>query len=56
MHQYALVEDGITIHSSPQMEWNQVSVDDWSQHVGGHQRLLTHDGYQIPLNMCHGLA
>jgi hypothetical protein len=30
MYQYALVEDGMTIHSSPQMEWNQVSVDDWS--------------------------
>ncbi len=30
MHQYALVEDGISSHSSPQIEWNQVSVDDWS--------------------------
>jgi hypothetical protein len=37
MHQCALVEDGTTIHSSPQMEWNQVSVDDWSQCVGGQQ-------------------
>jgi hypothetical protein len=30
MHQYALVEDGMSIHSSLQKEWNQVSVDDWS--------------------------
>jgi hypothetical protein len=30
MHQYTLVENGMTIHSSPQMEWNQVSVDDQS--------------------------
>jgi hypothetical protein len=37
MHQYALVEDGTTIHSFLQMEWNQGSVDDWSQHMGGHQ-------------------
>jgi hypothetical protein len=57
MHQqYALVEDGTTIHSSLQMEWNQVSVDDQSKHMGGHQQILTLDGYQIPLNMCHGLA
>jgi hypothetical protein len=56
MHQYALMEDGTTMHSSPQMEWNQVSVDDWSQHVGGHQHLLPLNGYQILLKMCHGLA
>jgi hypothetical protein len=56
MHQYILVDDGTSIHSSPQMEGNQVSVDDWSQYVGGHQCLLTLNGYQIPLNMCHGLA
>jgi hypothetical protein len=38
MHQYgALVKDGMTIHLSPQMEWNQVSVYDWLQCVGGHQ-------------------
>jgi hypothetical protein len=55
MYQYALVEDGMTIHSSPQMEWNQVSVDDWSW-VGGHQCLLTLDGYQRPLNMHCGQA
>jgi hypothetical protein len=50
------VKDGMTIHSSPQMEWNQVSVYDWLQCVGGHQQLLALDGYQIPLNMHHGLA
>jgi hypothetical protein len=38
------------------MEWNQVSVDDWSKHIGGHQRILTLDGYQIPLNMHCSLA
>jgi hypothetical protein len=37
MHQYALMEDGMSIHLSPQMDWNQVSVDDWSQCMGGHQ-------------------
>jgi hypothetical protein len=46
----------MSIHSSLQKEWNQVSVDDWSWHVGGHQQLLTLDGYQILLNMCRGLA
>jgi hypothetical protein len=52
----ALVEDETTIHSSPQMEWNQVSFDDWLQYVGGHQQLLTLDGYQIPINMHHDLV
>jgi hypothetical protein len=28
MHQYALVEDGMSIHSSLQKEWNQVSWQD----------------------------
>jgi hypothetical protein len=37
VNQYALMEDGTMIHSSSQMEWNQVSVDDQSKHVGGHQ-------------------
>jgi hypothetical protein len=31
MHQYALMEDGMTIHSFLQMQWNQVSVDDQSK-------------------------
>ncbi len=51
MHQYTLVEDDASVHSSPQMEWNQVSVDDHSWHVGGHQWLLMLYEYQIPLNM-----
>ena len=55
MHQYALSGKGHLIHSSPQLEWNSVEVDDKSRRVGGLQRILTLDGYSLPLNIRRGL-
>jgi hypothetical protein len=37
MHQYAHSGKGHSIHSSPQLEWNRVNVDDKSAQVGGKQ-------------------
>jgi hypothetical protein len=37
MHQYAHSGKGHSIHSSPQLEWNGVNVDDKSARVGGKQ-------------------
>jgi hypothetical protein len=55
MNQYAHSGKGHSIHSSPQLEWNQVDVDDKSRHIGGKQCLLTLDGFSIPLNIRRGL-
>jgi hypothetical protein len=35
MNQYAHSGKGHSIHSSPQLEWNQVDVDDKSRRVSG---------------------
>jgi hypothetical protein len=37
MHQYAHSGKGHSIHSSPQLEWNGINVDDKSARVGGKQ-------------------
>jgi hypothetical protein len=37
MHQYAHSGKGHSIHSSPQLEWNGVNIDDKSARVGGKQ-------------------
>jgi hypothetical protein len=55
MNQCAHSGKGHSIHSSPQLEWNQVDVDDKSRRVGRKQRLLTLDGFSIPVNIQCGL-
>jgi hypothetical protein len=55
MHQYAHSGKGHSIHSSPQLEWNGVDVDDKSARVGGKQRLVTFDSFSIPINIRRGL-
>jgi hypothetical protein len=55
MHQYAHSGKGNSIHSSPQLEWNGVNVDDKSARVSGKQRLVTFDGFSIPINIRCGL-
>jgi hypothetical protein len=55
MHQYAHSGNGHSIHSSPQLEWNGVDVDDKSARVDGKQRLVTFDGFSIPINIRRGL-
>ena len=44
---------GHTIHSSRQIEWFKISVDDRSVQVSGKQRICTIDGYAMPLT-CRG--
>ena len=46
---------GHSIHSSPQLEWSGVDVDEKSARVGGKQRLVTFDGFSIPVNVRRGL-
>ena len=53
MNEYAYYGKGHSIHSSGQIEWHTNSVDDKSFQVGGQQRIITIDGYSIPL-MCKG--
>ena len=56
MNQYASVRTGKTIHSCAQIEAFGHIIDDKSIKVGGKQRLITPDGYVIPLQVCNGLV
>ena len=53
MNEYAFYGRGHSIHSSGQIEWYTNTVDDKSVQVGGQQRIVTIDGYSIPL-VCKG--
>ena len=54
MNEYTYYGKGHTIHSSGQVEWLTNTVDDKSVQVVGQQRIITIDGYSIPL-MCKGV-
>ena len=53
MNEYAYYGKGHSIHSSGQIEWHTNNVDDKSVQVGGQQRIVTIDGYSMPL-VCKG--
>ena len=53
MNEYAYYGRGHSIHSSGQIEWHTNAVDDKSVQVGGQQRIITIDGYSMPL-VCKG--
>ena len=53
MNEYAYYGRGHSIHSSGQIEWYNNTVDDKSVQVGGQQRIVTIDGYSMPL-VCKG--
>ena len=53
MNEYAFCDRGHSIHSSGQIEWYTNTVDDKSVQVGGQQRIVSIDGYSIPL-VCKG--
>ena len=53
MNEYAYYGRGHSIHSSGQLEWYTNTVDDKSVQVGGQQRIVTIDGYSMPL-VCKG--
>ena len=53
MNEYAYYGKGHSIHSSGQIEWYTSIVDDKSVQVGRQQRIVTIDGYLMPL-VCRG--
>ena len=57
LHQYAYLGQGKTIHSSGQMEHHGIDVCDKSKKIkSGKQRIVTIDGYTIPLAVRDGLV
>ena len=56
LHQYAYLGQGKTIHSSGQLEHYSIEVDDRSRVVKGKQRIVTLEGYKIPLQVRDGLV
>jgi hypothetical protein len=55
-YQYAYHPEGKTIHSVPQLESFDLTVDGKSRRKGGKQRIVTPDGWVIPLQIRNGLA
>ena len=53
MNEYAYYGRGHSIQSSGEIEWYANIVDDKSVQVGGQQRIVTIDGYSMPL-ICKG--
>ena len=56
MSQYAHKPDSKTIHSKSQIESFGSLVHDSAVSAGGHQVIVTHEGYVIPLHVCNGLC
>ena len=55
-HQYALMQDGKTIHSPIQWEHYKATVNDKSPHVTGQApHILLVEGYRIPIRIRNGL-
>ena len=52
-NEYAYYGRGHSIHSSGKIEWYTNTVHDKSVQVGGQQRIITVDGYSMPL-VCKG--
>jgi hypothetical protein len=55
-HQYAYYAQGKTIHSVAQLENFDILIDSRSRKKGGKQRVLTPDGWVIPLHIRNGLT
>jgi len=55
MNQYAHAGKGHTIHSSPQMEYYGLSVEEKSRKVGGLQQITTNDSFVFTINIRCGL-
>jgi len=55
MNQYAHARKGHTIHSSLQMEYYSLNVDEKSRKVRGLQRITINDGYVFTVNIRCGL-
>ncbi|KAL7580009.1 hypothetical protein ACA910_004998 [Epithemia clementina (nom. ined.)] len=55
-HEYAYLGKGQSIHSSGQLEWMGLKVDEHSVLVGGRQRIETLQNHIIPITIKGGLA
>ena len=55
MSQYTHKPDSKTIHSKSQLEHFGSIVHGSAISAGGHQMVVTHEGYAIPLHICNGL-
>ncbi|KAL7570415.1 hypothetical protein ACA910_017249 [Epithemia clementina (nom. ined.)] len=55
-HEYAYLGKGRSIHSSGQLEWMGLKVDERSVLVGGRQRIETLQNHIIPISIKGGLA
>ena len=55
MPQYAKLGEGTTIHSKAQLEHFGALVDDTAKSAGGNQRIITRDGYVLPIHIRDGL-
>jgi len=55
LNQFAHIAKGASILSSGQMEHFKIDVDDRSSEVNGTQRIITPDGFIIPLEFKNGL-
>ncbi|KAL7570791.1 hypothetical protein ACA910_014420 [Epithemia clementina (nom. ined.)] len=55
-HEYAYLGKGRSIHSSGQLEWMGLKVDERSVIVGGRQRIETLQNHIIPISIKGGLA
>ena len=55
MNEYVYYGKGHTIHSSGEIEWHKIQVDDKSVKVGGTQCITTLDGYSFSLKCTGGL-
>ena len=51
MNKYAYYGNGHSIHSSRQVEWHINVVDDKSVQVGGQQKIITINGYSMPISV-----
>jgi hypothetical protein len=56
LHQYAIFEKGKTIHSTNQLRAFGLDVNDIPKKFFGKQRIVTPEGYIIPLKIKNGLA
>ena len=56
LSQYAHKPDSKTIHSKSQLESFGSLVHDSTVSAGGHQVIVTHEGYVIALHVCNGLC
>jgi len=56
LQEYALYQDGPSVHSSVQLEHFGLDVDERPRALGGRQSIKTPDGFELPLKSYNGLS